>query len=180
MTTSQSWYVLCIDPSLNNTGYCVAKVSQPRGKYKVEIIELAHIPNKHFTSDRFGYKLNHIERRLYQLREVYRPSVVAKENLATRSHSQTEYLAPVHGIIGMVFGESAEIVGYSPTHIKQQCTGDGKAEKEDVAQSIQEYLLRGDINTDMNMLCFHTDDESDACAILVTLMKDKGIIELSN
>lgn len=175
--TTPSWYVLCIDPSLNDTGYCVAKVSQPRKKYKVEIIELAHIPNKHFGPDRFGYKLKHIERRLYQLRDVYKPSVVAKENLATSSHSQTEYLAPVHGIINMVFAEHAEVVGYSPTQIKKDCTGDGKAEKEDVAQSIQEYLLRGDIQSETNMLCFHTDDESDACAILITLLKDKAIIE---
>lgn len=139
----------------------------------MEIIELAHIPNKHFPSDNMGRKLKHIERRLYQLRDVYKPSIVAKENLATTSHSQTEYLAPVHGIIHMVFGEHAEMVGYSPSHIKLQCSGDGKADKDDIAQSIQEYVLRKVIVSDMNMTCFHTDDESDACAILITLAKDK-------
>jgi Holliday junction resolvasome RuvABC endonuclease subunit len=170
-------YVLAVDPSLNNTGYCIAKITQQRNGYRIEIVELANIPNHHFDSKEFGRKLRHIEHRLIQLRNTYQPSVVVKENLATANHSQLERLAPVHALIHMVFENSAEIVGYSPTRIKKCVTGDGDADKVDVASALQQYIDNKVIQSQLNLSCFSTDDQSDSLGILWTYLIDKGYID---
>ncbi|EPZ47767.1 crossover junction endodeoxyribonuclease RuvC [Alicyclobacillus acidoterrestris] len=179
--TQQPYYILAIDPSLNRTGYCLARVTPQRHRNKVELVEISYIPNIQFGTGEevWGRKLNHIESRLVQLRNTYRPVVVAKENLATRSHGQTEVLAPVHGIIRKVFESSCEIVGYSPTRIKKDASVSGNADKKQVEQSIAQYIqdkVIVQVDDDVDLTKFRSDDESDACAILLTYLLDKEII----
>jgi Holliday junction resolvasome RuvABC endonuclease subunit len=168
------FYALAIDPSLNDTGLCVAKITPQRNKHKIEIVEVSNIPNGHFPANWFGHKHNHIERRLYQIRDTYRPSIVAKEGLAVRNISQAEKLAPVHAIVHMVFGD--DVIEYSPTNIKKVCANDGNAEKQDIMQSIHVHLLEKTIETKLDLTNFYLDDHSDAIAIMYTLLVDKGYI----
>ncbi len=167
-------YIISLDPSLNNTGYCVAKITQQKKQKRVTIIEVGHIPNGHFESNRMGYKLIHIYRRLTQLKNTYNPFVIIKENLATNGYGQVESLATVHGIIRMVFRD-IQIIGYAPNKIKKDVTGSGKAEKEDIVNSIQRYIENKYIYTDINLTQFHTTDESDALAVLLTYLLEEKI-----
>jgi Holliday junction resolvasome RuvABC endonuclease subunit len=161
-------YICAFDPSLNSFGYSVLKLTEQRGgKHKVEIIECTHIPNRQFDSSQYGLKLLHIESRLYQLRDVYRPLVVVREEMANSpNHEEIRKLGAVQSLVDKVF-YGYNIVGYSPTAVKKKLTGTGKAEKTDIQTALRQVF--GD-------MCWQTDDESDSLAIAYVWLRDNGIV----
>lgn len=59
----------------------------------------------------------------------------------------------------------------SPTTVKKTLTGDGRAEKPAVAAAVRRYLA---LPSDYE---FATDDESDACAVILAYLIAEGVID---
>ncbi|WP_198041805.1 crossover junction endodeoxyribonuclease RuvC [Paenibacillus larvae] len=59
----------------------------------------------------------------------------------------------------------------SPSTVKRLVTGSGKAEKEDVADAVRKLL---GLSPDY---VFASDDESDACAVALAWLIQKGVID---
>ncbi|MBE7156308.1 crossover junction endodeoxyribonuclease RuvC, partial [Bacillus paranthracis] len=60
-----------------------------------------------------------------------------------------------------------DVVEMSPTTVKKHVTGNGKASKESVADSVRGYFRE--------KLVFATDDESDAIAVALAYLIKKGV-----
>jgi Holliday junction resolvasome RuvABC endonuclease subunit len=165
--------ILALDESLNRLGYVVARVSESRGKHKLEIIEYHHISNKPmFTTDEYALKLYHIERKMECLRDVYEPTIIVREGMATRSFEDTKKLGAVHGIVDIVF-RGYEQHEYSPTEVKKVATGDGKSDKAQVETGVLE-ILRDKFG--IKDVIPRVDDESDALGVLITHLTRLGIV----
>jgi Holliday junction resolvasome RuvABC endonuclease subunit len=162
-------YIVAFDPSLNNFGLSVLKLTEQRNnKHKIEVIECSYIPNKHFDSSQYGLKLLHIERRLYQIRDIYRPAVVLREEMANSpSHEEIKKLGAVQSLIDKVF-YGYNIIGYSPTKIKKTVCGDGKGDKLAIQNALRQYV---------GEMCWQNDDMSDSLAVAYTYLIDNGIVQ---
>lgn len=93
--------------------------------------------------------------------------VVVREGGCSCLINATQILFKVVGICDLISWEEKETVpiDISPTSIKKIITGDGRADKETVAQFLPLYI--GDQH-------YETDDESDAVAVGVAWMIQNG------
>lgn len=161
-------FVAAFDPSLNSFGLSIIKLTEQRGgKHKIEIIECTHIPNRQFLSEQYGLKLANIEMRLVQIRKIYNPIVIVREEMANSpNHNEIRKLGAAQSLIDKVF-YGYTIVGYSPTKIKKDICGDGRADKLDIQSALKQWV--GD-------MCFSTDDSSDSLAIAYTWLLENNLI----
>lgn len=125
------------------------------------MIELGHIDNKHKGRMKWshGQKLHNIYNQLCNLQRPYHIDVVVREKGVSRFNKATQAIFRVVGIADMFayvsLGKACEEVGI--TEAKKLITGNGRAEKEQVAVMVQRYLSEP--------VEFAVDDESDAVAV---------------
>ncbi|MBA4547722.1 crossover junction endodeoxyribonuclease RuvC [Thermoactinomyces intermedius] len=151
--------VLGLDISLSSPGFAVLEVKDK----KVKLLECGSIKanNKHSQIQKMRRIVSHLESLTYD----YDVDVKVRENSFVRHNRTTKILERTVGAVLFTLGEMEEI---PPTTVKKLCTGDGKASKEDVQESVKKWLsLPSDYK-------FQTDDESDACAVaLAYLIQNK-------
>lgn len=151
-----------MDLSLSSPGFAVIRINN-----KCELVEKGHIKTN--TKKSHGYRLKQIEKLLIQLRDKYEYEAVIRERGFSRFPKTTQTLFKVVGICDLTFSD-VEIIEIPPTTVKKQVTGDGKADKKDVAKHVRKVL-------NLNNVKFATDDESDACAVCLAYLIREGLIK---
>lgn len=125
------------------------------------MIELGHIDNKHKGRMKWshGQKLERICVRLCDIMAKHQPTVVAREKGVTRFNKATQAIFRVVGIADYAawISSSTVCVEIGITEAKKLITGDGRADKSDVAAAVMQYLTAP--------VVFTVDDESDAVAV---------------
>lgn len=106
-----------------------------------------------------GQKLDNIYRQLTQVQSNYLFDAVVREKGVTRFNKATQAIFRVVGVVDMfayrLLNTACQEIGI--TEAKKLITGDGRADKADVAVMVQQYLTR--------VIEFAVDDESDAVAV---------------
>lgn len=125
------------------------------------MIELGHIDNKHKGRMKWshGQKLQRICTTLCDLMAKHQPTVVIREKGVTRFNKATQAIFRVVGIADYAvwISSSTVCVEIGITEAKKLITGNGRAEKEQVATAVMQYLTAP--------VEFAVDDESDAVAV---------------
>lgn len=154
-----------MDLSLSSPGYAVIRTSNGN----CELIEKGHI--KTDAKKTHGYRLKQIEKVLIGLRDKYEYEAVIRERGFSRFPKITQTLFKVVGLSDMVFADIGEIIEIPPTTIKKTLTGNGHAKKAIVAKNVRKILKLD------KSIKFVTNDESDACAVVVTYLIKEGLLE---
>ena len=160
--------LLALDLSLSSTGYAVIQWEDS----KATVIEVGHIDNKRKGRMKWshGKRLLHIYEELSFVINSY-PDIelVVRENGVSRFNRATQVLFRVVGVVDLLLEEyglqPSEEISISET--KKLITGNGKAEKEEVATAVQQYLTES--------TTFVNDDESDAVAVGVAYCLKEGL-----
>ncbi|MDA2128710.1 crossover junction endodeoxyribonuclease RuvC [Bacillus cereus] len=119
---------------------------------------------------RHGERLHKIAAELKSVMLEYQPfDTVVREQGFSRFAKTTQALFKVIGVSDLVLRDYA-IVEISPTTIKRIMTGDGKADKEAVERAVRKIMRLDDD------YIFLSDDESDACAIVLTHLIQSNLI----
>lgn len=160
---------MALDLSLNSTGYAV--LDWDSTLQKATVIELGHIDNKKQGRMKWshGQKLHRIYNRIGTEISRSLPDVIVREKGVTRFNKATQAIFRVVGITDLIAeqvrGQSCEEVGI--TEAKKLITGNGRAEKSEIAQEVQKYLVEP--------VEFAVDDESDAVAVgIAYCLKQEG------
>ena len=160
--------LLALDLSLSSTGYAVIQWEDS----KATVIEVGHIDNKRKGRMKWshGKRLLHIYEELSFVINSY-PDIelVVREKGVSRFNRATQVLFRVVGVVDLLLEEKelkpSEEISISET--KKLITGNGKAEKEEVATAVQQYLTES--------TTFVNDDESDAVAVGVAYCLKEGL-----
>lgn len=160
---------MALDLSLNSTGYAV--LDWDSALQKATVIELGHIDNKKQGRMKWshGQKLERIFDILGLLLAKYSIDTVVREKGVTRFHKATQVIFRVVGIADYVAWETSGLICQEVgiTEAKKLITGDGRADKDQVASAVQQYLTVP--------VGFAVDDESDAVAVGVAFcLKQEG------
>ncbi|MFB5568633.1 crossover junction endodeoxyribonuclease RuvC [Bacillus cereus] len=120
---------------------------------------------------RHGQRLNQIAQELRSTLKEYEPfDTIVREKGFSRFAATTQALFKVVGVSDLVLRDY-HIVELSPTTIKKIMTGSGKAGKEEVELAVRDVLGLGED------YIFISDDESDACAVILAYLLENGILE---
>lgn len=164
--------LLALDLSLSSTGYAV--IQWNKKKQKATVLEVGHIDNKQQgrASWNHGKKLINIHLQLTDLFNRHQIDRVVREQGFSRFNKATQALFRVVGIADFVVEREIQqsITEYSVTTVKKAITGNGKADKQEVAIKIDQYLTE--------KIEFSVDDESDAVAVgICHYLKTGGVAE---
>lgn len=157
--------ILAQDLSLNSPAFAVLEVVEG----EVEILHLSHLKTN--TKKEHGYRLLQIYNHIKNIYEEHPDlDAVVREKGFSRFPKVTQSLFKVVGVSDIIayinkFNTVHEI---APTSVKKFITGNGKASKDDVADSVNTYL-----GTNIN---FKTDDESDAVAVGIAFLIQKKVL----
>jgi crossover junction endodeoxyribonuclease RuvC len=154
---------LGIDPSLNSTGYGVIKKEGTRLFYITSGIIKFKVGG---NAEDFHSKLLQISNKLTEIIQEFKPQKASIEETFVNSNSQSSLkLGIVRGaIILTLMQQKLEISEFSPNFIKKVITGNGKAEKSQVAFMVPKLLST--FSKEQN---FISEDESDALGIAIAL-----------
>lgn len=160
----KSIYVLGLDISLTSTGYAVVEVFEDS---TLKLVEYGRI--RTYSKDSDGERLKKIKARLDVIFDLYNIKYVTRERGFTKGNLATQQIFKATGVCEMLVAEKGigVITQYAPTTIKKHLGGHGRASKEDVAKGVLEYFPK---------TVFESDDVSDAIAVVLTYLKDKGVI----
>ena len=159
--------VLGMDLSLNGTGFAVVEHKDDGTIFIHEtcyrVVELCFVNNKgKYAKLSHGDRLKRIADELIRILNTYKIDIVVREKGFTRFNKATQVLYKVHGVIDYIlalYGQGIkEVDPVSPTTIKKQIAGTGKADKILVMQGLDKYV---------GHLDYETNDLSDATACAV-------------
>ncbi|WP_033829068.1 crossover junction endodeoxyribonuclease RuvC [Bacillus andreraoultii] len=156
-------FVLGLDVSMNSTGWAVLGVKGQAVRLVDSGIIKANQKQPH------GKRLRKQRETFKAIIEKYRPKYVAREAGFSRHIKATQTLFKAYGVADEFFAED-DLVEYAAATIKKVVTGKGRATKEEVESAIRKLLNLPD------SFEFQSDDESDAVAIAITLIRDKSLI----
>lgn len=150
---------MALDLSLNSTGYAVLDWDSTLSK--ATVIELGHIDNKKQGRMKWshGQKLTRIESIINCVIENHNVHTVVREKGVTRFNRATQVIFRVVGVTDLLIWKQLEVAvnEIGITEAKKLITGNGKAEKSEVAAKVQDFLTES--------VEFAVDDESDAVAV---------------
>lgn len=156
-------YVLGLDVSMNSTGWAVLGVENGTVQYVNSGIIKANTKFSH------GQRLRWQRKKFAAIMKRYPIAYVAKEAGFARHVKATQTLFKAYGVVEEFFAEN-ELVDYAASTIKKVVTGKGRATKEEVESATRKLLKLP------KSFKFQSDDESDAVAIAITLIRDKGLL----
>lgn len=164
--TSFTNITLALDLSLTSSGIAILATT-PEGQ--PIILEATHVPTlaKHSHGHRLWQIYDEIERYF----KAYEPEHVVREKGFSRFPAVTQALFKVVGCSDLVAHKYGHTVAeIPPTKVKKALSGSGKASKDEVAAEVTRILRIEDPEY------FATDDESDAAAVGITYLRQKGVI----
>ena len=155
--------ILCIDPSLNCTGYVVLHYEDE----EITILESGITYNKNIPSKLIGQKLFNIESALSRLFCDYQFQAIVKEaSFSNQRIKATQRIFEVLGVINCICYKNGytDIAELAPTTVKKLVGGNGKCSKDEVKDNLYYYV--GWYN-------YKTEDISDAVAVGIAYLKQK-------
>jgi crossover junction endodeoxyribonuclease RuvC len=164
MPKSKDALVLGLDLSMSSPGFAV--ISAVNGEPK--LIHVSHIKTN--SKHSHGQRLIAIERHLLNLVEQFGPfTAIAREKGFSQHAMTTQVIFRVVGVSDLALAREGytRITDLAPTTVKKAVTGNGKADKKEVAQAVEQYIGKHK---------YATDDESDAVAVALAYLKQEGYI----
>ena len=161
----ESNYILGLDISLTSTGFAVVELFED-GSFK--LTECGRI--RTYSKDADGVRLLKISLKIEELITKYDIGYVVRERGFTGgSPLSTQQIFKATGVIEktLAMHQLTEIHQIAPTSIKKLLTGNGRASQDDVARAVDIYFPA---------TVWESDDVSDAVACILSLLKQKGII----
>lgn len=174
------YVLIAADLSLKRPGFCVLHVNRSEETVNIEKAELHSVDNKTKTKPR-GQLLQEImsdaNDLFAQALQTGKPLLLVREQSINNcggkmAHSSTAARTGVSAVVGVMdllawkYGKLSWDEIY-PVTVKKLLTGDGKAEKQTVANALSAYL---------DGVTFNNDDESDAAAVAIAwLISNKQI-----
>lgn len=149
--------ILGIDPGTRVVGYCVLDITGANNRCRVVeygIVQAASKDNKDL-----GSRLNKIYQDLTGIIKLHKPSVMALENVFYAKDVQAMVKLGEGRAIAILAAAQAKIplFEYSPAEVKKSVTGNGRADKTQVAEMVKHILGLAEIPK--------PTDASDAIAI---------------
>lgn len=180
-----SKFLLGLDISGTSTGYAVIEYEIIDGLAEMELSKVGHI--KTSSKDPDGVRMQQIRDIIEQVFEQYPISQVIREGsfVARGRNRSTELVQKAVGVSELTSADKGfpEIVTYAPSTIKKEMTGNGRAEKGDVAESVFKYFPKERFtwktvkNKQTKQLEMKVvDDETDSCAVVLTHLMKRGLI----
>ena len=162
---------LAMDLSLSSPGFAVLAVTDIDGKDEPVILEKSHV--KTDAKKTHGFRLCEIDNEIERYLTEYEPTHIVRERGFSRFPATTQTLFKVVGISdkAVYYHEGKDVHEIAPTSVKKLVTGNGKASKKDVEKAVIERLQID--KTDY----FANDDESDAAAVGLAYLLQKGLID---
>lgn len=156
---------LGLDLSLSSPGFAVITLEDGQPL----VLETSHVRTN--SKHSHGQRLSIIEAEIKRLIETYGPfEAVIREKGFSRFPAVTQSLFRVVGVSDLTL-KDYKITEISPTQVKKIVTGNGKADKAEVERCVRK-MLRID-----RLDYFVCDDESDAAAVVLAYLIDKGVIK---
>jgi len=156
--------VLAIDPGSVTAGYALLE----KAGRKIEYIESGIL--KFEAKDEFLHRVKDIYTKTLDLVQKHRPDEIALESLIfVKSPTALIKLAQSRGTMLAALSQShhQKIYEYSPNLVKSTVTGHGHADKEGIQKFLAQYF---------GLSNFKTHDESDAVAIALCHLLNKGVV----
>lgn len=159
-TYVESLRILGLDPGFDRCGYSLLeRPARPRGNELGALLDCGTIQTS--RNDTFPARLSALARGLEQLLALWQPQQVAVEELFFAKNAKTAMgVAQARGVlIERCASAGLTVVEYAPSSIKSQLTGNGRADKEQVA-----FMVRRLAGAQMDQRK-RLDDELDAIAV---------------
>jgi crossover junction endodeoxyribonuclease RuvC len=143
--------------------------NSPDGARQPHLIAVTHVKTN--AKESHGKRLDVIDKAITVMYEAYQPfAAVIRERGFSQHAATTQALFKVVGVSELNLRDHT-IIEIPPTTVKKILTGDGKADKLAVAVAVRRLLKLPDD------FVFKTDDESDACAVILAYLIAEGVID---
>ncbi|WP_214796522.1 MULTISPECIES: crossover junction endodeoxyribonuclease RuvC [unclassified Exiguobacterium] len=157
--------VLAMDLSLSSPAFAI--LAKNAKEEKPQLLHLSSVRTNPKRSHGFRLKqiYDHLEQVL-RTEDIEIDAVVSEKGFSRHART-TQILFMVHGVARLgCFVKGYEVEEMSPTTVKKIVAGNGKASKEQLADSVRGYFDEE--------LTFKNDDESDAVSVGVAYFIEKG------
>ena len=168
----QSYRVVAGDLSLKRPGFCMLTLQKSENETQIIDIKLFSVDNKTDRKKEKGELLDDVLRAMaFNFPDEEKDGIVTyyvrEKRISSHFSDNTVYEAV--GITDwFLWKQHKAWLELYPTTIKKLITGSGKAEKDQVAESLKFYV--GDIK-------YSNDDESDATAVAIAWLINNGEIK---
>lgn len=159
--------VLGADLSLKQPGFCVLSISDG----EIKDVKLYSVNNKQDKKKTHGQLLDEIGEKFKQIFPLNSLVFLVRENEIMKVKVPSERsLSKVVGLLDWIAWALYDMEWYSiyPVTIKKLITGNGRADKQEVANCLEYYIGK------QNYKC---DDESDAAAVAIAWLIQQGQIK---
>ncbi len=164
--------VLGADLSLKRPGFCLLQIEKRIDGTKIIDVELRSVDNKTDKKKSHGELLNDILEHFQGLVPPFDDLFLVRENEIMKVKVPSERsLSKVVGLMDWAaYNLNPPMQWYSiyPVTVKKLITGNGRAEKEEVARCLEYYVGKQ---------TYKCDDESDAVAVAIAWLIQQGQIE---
>lgn len=159
--------VLSMDLSLSSPAFAVLEYDN---NGTVKLIHKSHVNNKKRSKATHGERLSYIYDELNRIMEKYPIKETVREKGFSRYAQTTQTLFKVVGISDFITHRMAGLTvsEIPPTTIKKVLAGHGFSSKDAVAEALYAYIGKQD---------YANDDESDAVAVGIVYLMQKGIVK---
>lgn len=184
--------VLAGDLSMNYPGFCVMNLKKVNGSWRITGLKVSSIKRSH-KDETHGEALVTIGKHLQELFGHEMPNFLVREKalVGQRNGFTPQNQMAIFKVVGVIdilttiwwrkFTEndrqyrSRQWSEIAATTVKKLITGQGKADKNEVAEGVMKYLkLYCDV--DIGDEPFNNDNESDATAVALAWLLSKGVI----
>lgn len=124
-------YILCLDVSLNSTGYAIFDYKNNLQKYGT--IGTSHIPLR--NPEVYSEKVLHVFNELRKLQKEYDIDLILIERSFVQFNKATKAIQRVFGVIDLLFNKT-EMILISPISTKKVLCNNTKANKQDMVNEI--------------------------------------------
>lgn len=165
LTRSRTKTILAIDSSLACPAFAVLSVNLT--DRSISVVELSHV--KTISKQSTGKRLNQIHEHVLSILERHDLDNVVFEKGFNRFAIATQQIQRTVGmLLFTLYRKEIEVYDeIAPTSVKKTVTGNGKATKDQVAESLERFVGKQ---------VYKTDDESDAVGVGIAFAIKKGWI----
>ena len=167
----EKYTVVGADLSLKRPSFCILTIENMNGTANITDIKFSTVDNKKDNKKCHGQLLDEIKSAFISCCPLFENVFLVRENEIMKVKVPSERsLSKVVGLMDWVAWKWHETQWYSiyPMTIKKLITGNGRAEKQDVANCLEKYI--GKIE-------YKCDDESDAAAVAIAWLIQEGQIK---
>ena len=175
--------LLCVDPSLNCTGYSILKISNKEpfnlNNKNVSLIDYGIIPTNHL---KVGYSLMYFEKVMSNVIDKYKPDYVTSEQMfAGKNRNTGMKLAYIHGILQLICAKNhLSIIYYSVMTAKSKTLDGIKTKHDDGTKKTGDEMKQEVADKVMEIIgkeSFHKEytlDVTDSISMGITFIKMDG------